>query len=90
MRIAPTKARVEVAPYPILNPMSSPLELLTSYEIRGLISFLNKEQELPPDLINVPSKLEAALSHLTMANSMVSCYLVQSIYSIDIRAVYRS
>lgn len=75
--------------------MSSPLELLTSNELQELLSYLRKAQELPPGLLppgltNVPLKLAAALSHLTMANSMVSCYLDEPIYWINISAAHRS
>jgi len=54
--------------------MSSLVELLNASELRGLISLLNREQVLAPDLEDVPSKLEAALHLLMKENSVVSCY----------------
>jgi hypothetical protein len=52
--------------------MSSPIELLNTCELLALISLLKNEQVLPPDLKDVPSKLEAALHILMKGNSIVS------------------
>jgi hypothetical protein len=52
--------------------MSSPIELLNTRELLALISLLKNEQVLPPDLKDVPSKLEVALHILMKGNSIVS------------------
>jgi hypothetical protein len=45
---------------------------LNTRELLALISLLKNEQVLPPDLKDVPSKLEVALHILMKGNSIVS------------------
>lgn len=60
--------------------MTSPLEL-NPHEVRGLISLLNSLPCIPPDLVNVPSKLEVARK-LSVSDAFVN-HSIHSHYFVD-------